>query len=192
MFKEKHIFNERTFMSKKLFQSIKNHKKEILLGTCIVAVSAIGGIVIFKNWDSVKTIFYSKTAKTIPSKTNKTCSKLEPSKRLCLPVEITDNLTGEMLTARKLGRETLCSDREINKRLVEKGLQVKNQFNEYDITELGKAVGVNTWKTTYSGHDFCNNEWDSIVIKYLFSPEELKEIADRKMRISEILEPYAA
>ena len=37
------------------------------------------------------------------------------------------------------------------------------------------------------GHYFSNNEWDSSVLKYLFSEEELSDIERKKAVISEIM-----
>ena len=180
-------------MNKKaLRQKAKEHKKEIIIGVVTVTTVAIGSYLVYRNWDSIKTLFRPKSSKNIPTIIPEPIKEIKPHYDTILPKEITDNLTGEKMTAKELGFETYCSAREINKRLVGKGLQVKNIFGEYDITELGEPVGIVTHKTTQYGYSFSNNEWDSAIINYIFSKEELEEIERKHKIFDDILNDYAA
>lgn len=104
-----------------------------------------------------------------------------------LSPEFLDNLTGTKLTARGLGNKVWCSAQEINKRIVASGLAKKLPNGEYMMTEAGRLLGTDTWKTTASGHSFSNIEWDEKILDIIFSPEELLAIANYQERAQQIL-----
>lgn len=101
-----------------------------------------------------------------------------------LPIKnVVNNLTGESLTPSKLGNEVFQSARQINKRLVNCGLQERLPCGEYKLTELGKKFGNMTLKLTKAGHTFSNIEWDKRVLDIIFSEDEIKHIIDMKENI---------
>lgn len=51
------------------------------------------------------------------------------------------------------------------------------------MTEAGKVLGKDTWKTTATGHSFSNIEWDEKILEVIFSPEELLDIAAKQERV---------
>ena len=51
------------------------------------------------------------------------------------------------------------------------------------MTEAGKVLGKDTWKTTATGHSFSNIEWDEKILEVIFSPEELLDIATKQERV---------
>ena len=81
--------------------------------------------------------------------------------------------TGIMATATKLGEIMGVSAQQINKRLVSKGFAERLPSGDYILTDLGKQIGISTLKCTKYDHTFSNNEWDTSIIEYLFSKDEL-------------------
>lgn len=79
--------------------------------------------------------------------------------------------TGIERTATGLGAELSLSAREVNKKLVEKGMMTRLPCGQYVLTDLGKEFGKETIKTTRAGHTFSNLEWDTSVISRLLSEE---------------------
>ena len=171
---------------KPLLTWVKEHKTELI----ILGVTAVGTILIVKNFDSIKGVFKPSNSISTP------VVKIEPViEKVVVPViscEILDNLTGNMLTATELGNKVGCSAQTINRRIVAMGLATKLPYGEYSLTEAGRLLGEHTWKTTRAGHSFSNIEWDEKILEIIFSAEELAEIADKHKVINEILTRYAA
>ena len=118
-------------------------------------------------------------------------AKIEPvAEEIVAPIISSDtleNLTGNKFTARALGDKVWCSAQAINKRIVAAGLAVKLPCGEYMMTEAGRLLGQDTWKTTAAGHSFSNIEWDEKILEVIFSPEELLDIAAKQERARQIL-----
>ena len=55
------------------------------------------------------------------------------------------------------------------------------------MTEAGRMLGKDTWKTTAAGHSFSNIEWDEKILEVIFSPEELLDIAAKQERARQLL-----
>ena len=155
---------------------VKAHKNELI----IAGVTVVGTVLVVKNWDSIK------TEAVVPD-----ISKIEPvAEEIVVPIissDILENLTGNKLTARALGDRVWCSAQAINKRIVAAGLAVKLPCGEYMMTEAGRLLGKDTWKTTAAGHSFSNIEWDEKILEMIFSPEELLDIAAKQERARQIL-----
>lgn len=169
-----------------LFTWMKEHKTELI----VLGVTAIGTIIVVKNWDSIKSIF--KSSNSIPTPAIKIKPVVEKVTVPVIPSDIIDNLTGNKLTATELGNKALCSAQAINKRIVAAGLATKLPYDGYSFTEAGRLLGVHTSKTTRGGYSFSNIEWDEKILEVIFSAEELAEIADKHKVINEILSRYAA
>lgn len=131
-----------------------------------------------KNRDSIKGLFKA-TELSVPD-----VGEIEDVvEGVVVPIisnSILDNLTGNKLTARALGDKVWCSAQKINKRIVDAGLAIKLPSGEYMMTEAGRMLGKDTWKTTAAGHSFSNIEWDEKILEVIFSPEELVEIAAKQ------------
>ncbi len=177
-------------MRLKIKEWITDHKKGIIITACIAAGVVIT-IVVTKKIRAAhltKRVASCHVKRTIP---NKIVNSVEPVTEI-IPVHsieskaITEKLTGIMSTPTELGREVLTTPQEINKRLVREGFQTK-LGDGYVLTEKGELLGNTTLKRTRYGHYFSNNEWDSSVLKYLFSEEELSDIERKKAVISEIM-----
>lgn len=153
---------------------VKVHKTELI----ITGVTVVGTVLVVKNWDSIKGLF-KRTKSVIPD-----IVKIEPvAREVVVPVissNILDNLRGNKLTARALGNRVWCSAQAINKRIVAAGLAVKLPSGEYMMTEAGRMLGEDTWKTTAAGHSFSNIEWDEKILEVIFSPEELLDIVAKQ------------
>ena len=160
---------------------MKTHKTELI----IAGVMVVGTVLVVKNLDLIKGLFKA-TASVIPD-----IIKIEPvAEEIVAPIissGILDNLTGNKLTARALGDKVWCSAQAINKRIVAAGLAVKLPCGEYMMTEAGRMLGKDTWKTTDAGHSFSNIEWDEKILEVIFSPEDLLDIAAKKERARQIL-----
>ncbi len=165
----------------KVVMWIKKHKKVIFVTTTI----AVGTVIIIRNKDWLKTFWGIKEISALERQHVRTVD-LE-NKIAFISDEIVKRLTGNMMTARKLGDEVGCSAQAINKKLVEFGLITKLPCGEYILTESGRGFGKDTWKTTASGYSFSNIEWDEVVLEIIFSQEELQNIASRKREIQEML-----
>lgn len=160
----------------KVRNGVTQHGENIVLGAITIAGITVG----IKNRDTIANLVSSirnnpKTlaaAGTVVQKVAREASK----KPAMLPA-----LSGNRLSPRGLGNVVSCSAQSINKKLIEKGLQVRGG-NGYQLTELGKRFGVVTSKITRHDHAFINIEWDEAVLKILFSAEELQEIAARQER----------
>lgn len=92
-----------------------------------------------------------------------------------LPDHFLDNLTGERRPPRGIGELLGVSAQEVNKRLLEKGLQ-RPFGNKYEPTEIAKKLGAEVWKTTSHDFVFSNIEWDIIVAELIAKPEELPRL----------------
>lgn len=160
---------------------VKAHKTELI----IAGVTVVGTFLVVKNWDSIKNLF--KATEAVVPDTLKIESVTE---KIVVPIisqDILDNLTGNHLTARALGDKVWCSAQAINKRIVAAGLAVKLPCGEYMMTEAGRMLGKDTWKTTAAGHSFSNIEWDEKILEVIFSPKELLDIAAKQERARQIL-----
>jgi hypothetical protein len=176
--------------NKTLSEWVKEHKKEIII-TTVGVTSVVSIALVVKNWNSIKGLF--STSKSAPITTVKANKQIvEKIIAQIIPEHILENLTGNRLTARELGSKALCSDRTINKRIVDAGLAIKLPCGEYSLTDTGRLVGELTWKTTRAGHSFTNIEWDEKILELLFSSEELNHIEERKLLIKEVLENNVA
>lgn len=166
---------------KSLLTWVKEHKTELI----IFGVTAVGAILVIRNWDSIKGVFKSSNSISTP------VVKIQPVvEKMVVPVissEILDTLTGNKLTATELGNKLWCSAQAINKRIVAAGLATKLPYCEYSLTEAGRLLGEHTWKTTYAGHSFSNIEWDEKILEIIFNAEELLEIASMQKIAHEIL-----
>lgn len=160
---------------------VKAHKTELI----IAGVTVVGTVLVVKNWDSIKGMFKA-TEVVVPD-----IAKIEPvAEEIVAPIISSDtleNLTGNKFTARALGDKVWCSAQAINKRIVAAGLAVKLPCGEYMMTEAGRLLGQDTWKTTAAGHSFSNIEWDEKILEVIFSPEELLDIAAKQERARQIL-----
>lgn len=160
---------------------VKAHKTKLI----IAGVTVVGTVLVVKNWDSIKGLFKA-TEVVVPD-----IAKIEPvAEEIVAPIISSDtleNLTGNKFTARALGDKVWCSAQAINKRIVAAGLAVKLPCGEYMMTEAGRLLGQDTWKTTAAGHSFSNIEWDEKILEVIFSPEELLDIAAKQERARQIL-----
>lgn len=171
---------------KKIKKWIKDHKVELV----VVGVTVVGTVLVIKNLDSLKKLFKENNV-VIPS--DVTINPIiEKKTTQNISSVILDNLTGTQMTATQLGNKVLCSPQVINKRIVEVGLATKLPCGDYQLTEVGKLVGKDTWKVTSAGHSFSNIEWDERILELLFSAEELFDIEKRKAYIKELLGDFAA
>ena len=160
---------------------IKEHKVELI----VAGVTLVGAVLIYKNWNSLKGVLTTKAVNAVEFP--KSSEIVEKSAAKVLPDGILDNLTGNKLTARALVDKVWCSAQAINKRIVAAGLAERLPCGEYMMTETGKLLGHDTWKTTASGHSFTNIEWDERILDVIFTPEELKDIAEMQERAKQIL-----
>lgn len=171
---------------KSLLTWVKEHKTELI----ILGVTAVGTILVFNNWDSIKGVFKSSNSISTP------VVKIEPVvEKVVAPVissEVLDNLTGNKLTATELGNKVWCSAQAINKKIVAAGLATKLPCGEYSLTEAGRLLGEHTWKTTWAGHSFSNIEWDEKILEIIFNAEEQLEITSKQKIAHEILSRSAA
>lgn len=171
---------------KHLLTWVKEHKTELI----ILGVTAVGTILVIKNWDSIKGVFKSSNSISTP------IVKIQPVvEKVVVPVissEILASLTGNKLTATELGNKVWCSAQAINKRIVAAGLATKLPYGEYSLTEAGRLLGKYTCKTTRAGYSFSNIEWDEKILEIIFNAEELLEIANKQKIAHEILSRYAA
>ena len=160
---------------------VKAHKTELI----IAGVTVVGTVLVVKKWDSIKGLFKA-TEVVVPD-----IAMIDPvAEEIVAPIisnDILENLTGNKLTARALGDKVWCSAQAINKRIVAAGLAVKLPCGEYMMTEAGRLLGQDTWKTTAAGHSFSNIEWDEKILEVIFSPEELLDIAAKQERARQIL-----
>ena len=101
--------------------------------------------------------------------------------------EIIENRTGETLTAEYLGRKIGVSSREVNRRLIEKGLAKRIGDGIYP-TEAGEGLCTFIDKTTRAGYSFRGIEWDKKVAELIFTPEEISNELLRKERIKKLVE----
>ena len=165
----------------KIADWVKTHKTELI----IAGVTVVGAVLAVRNWGAIKKVFKG-TESVLPD-----MAKIESvPEGIVAPViskDILNNLTGNKLTARALGDKVWCSAQAINKRIVAAGLAVKLPCREYMMTEAGRMLGKDTWKTTAAGHSFSNIEWDEKILEVIFSPEELRDIAAKQERVSQIL-----
>lgn len=102
-----------------------------------------------------------------------------------------DNKTGSTLTAERLGQKIGISNREVNRRLIEKGLAERIGDGLYP-TEAGKELGVFIDKTTRYGYSFPGLEWDECVADLIFTPEEFEAAAQRAEEVKKIMESFSA
>lgn len=171
---------------KSLLTRVKEHKTELIL----LGVTAVGTILVIRNWDSIKGVF--KSSNSIST----SVVKIEPVvEKVVVPVissEVLDNLTGNKLTATELGNKVWCTAQAINKKIVAAGLAKKLPCGEYALTEAGRLLGEHTWKTTWAGHSFSNIEWDEKILEIIFNAEELLEIANKQNVGYKILNRSAA
>lgn len=177
-------------LKKKILEKIKEHKTEIII-VSVTAISAVGAIIIFKNWDSIKKGVFVHS-NSISNSNVKVKPILDEVITPVISSNIMDNLIGNKLTATELGSKALCSAQKINKRIVAAGLATKLPFEDYSLTEAGRLLGEHTCKRTRAGYSFSNIEWDEKILEIIFSAEELLEIAEKHERVREILSRYAA
>ena len=186
---------------KKMINWIKTHKKELILtgvsiGTIVVMVLLI------KNNDDLLKLFQQlkdRVKDVVKTDSIPLAEKSAPiikinemnTPNLQLPEEFLKKLTGNKLTATKLGEKVRCSNLEINNRLVDAGLAVRYPSGGYSLTETGKLVGEDIFKMNRYGCTFPNLEWDEAVLELLFSAEELQERLAMANRIREEIMSFA-
>ena len=173
---------------KPLLTWVKEHKTELI----ILGVTAVGTILIVKNFDSIKGVFKPSNSNPISTQVVKIEPVIEKVVVPMISCEILDNLTGNMLTATELGNKVGCSAQTINRRIVAMGLATKLPYGEYSLTEAGRLLGEHTWKTTRAGHSFSNIEWDEKILEIIFNAEELLEKVNNQKIAHEILSRSAA
>lgn len=185
---------KRTFL-----EWVQVHKKELIItGVSITVVVGIVGIrkreSLMELWKTLQNaIKYHSRGMAVPHPTASAISSVtEDVIKPVIPGGFLDNLTGNKLTATGLGDKVWFSAQAINKRLVSSGLAEKLPCGEYSITEAGKFLGEHTLKTTRAGYTFSNIEWEEKVLELIFSPKELREIAEKQLRAREILNGFAA
>lgn len=160
---------------------VKEHKTQLI----ILGVTVVGTVLVIKNWDSIKGVF--KSSKSISTPVTEIKPVVEKVFAPVVSSDILKNLTGSKLTATELGNKVWCSAQAINKRIVAAGLATKVPYGEYSLTEAGRLLGEQTWKTTWAGHSFSNIEWDEKILEIIFSAEELQEIANKQNLARNIL-----
>ena len=165
---------------REIWDWIKAHKAELITAGLV----CVGTILLIKNWGAVVAAFEKDTHVELPAK-NLPLGASAPIAAF-VPKEITDNLTGTMLTATQLGEEVMCSAQSINKRIVAAGLAIRIPSGDYVLTAEGRLIGTSKLKTTRAGYAFTNIEWDKKVLDLIFNPEELAEIATRRECVKEI------
>ena len=153
---------------KSFYELIKNTKVELI----VAGVTLVGAVLIYKNWNSLKGVLTTKAVNAVEFP--KSSEIVEKSAAKVLPDGILDNLTGNKLTARALGDKVWCSAQAINKRIVAAGLAERLPCGEYMMTETGKLLGHDTWKTTASGHSFTNIEWDERILDVILHLRNLR------------------
>lgn len=171
---------------KSLFKWGKEHKTELI----IIGVTAVGTILVIKNWDYIKGVF--KSSNPISTQIVKIDPVVEKMVAPVISSNIIDNLTGNKLTATELGNKALCSSQAINKRIVAAGLATESPYGGYSLTEAGRLLGKYTCKTTRAGYSFSNIEWDKKILEIIFNAEELLEIANKQKTVQETLSRFVA
>ncbi|SFP71426.1 hypothetical protein SAMN04487928_106129 [Butyrivibrio proteoclasticus] len=102
------------------------------------------------------------------------------------------NKTGETLTAERLGRKIGVSSREVNKRLIEKGLAMRYPNGGLYPTEAGKELCAFIDKETRYGYCFTGIEWDKCVADILFTPKEVENAARKAEEIKRLVQELPA
>ena len=156
---------------KSCIEWFKEHKKELIF----VGVAVTGGILVTKNWNTIKKIFVFVEPNKVELPKAELVMETVPTLRISN--DILDNLTGNKLTARELGNKVGHSAQTINKRIVSAGLAERLPYGEYMMTETGRLLGEDTWKVTAAGHSFSNIEWDEKILEIICEPEELLKLA---------------
>ncbi len=164
--------------------------KKYIFGCGAMVLVAVGGFVVRRNWKAIISCFHGvrKAAEKvvtgnlvdkvaqggkamIPDRMNQIKQAVVPICQTIIPSNF--KLTGNLYTARELGAKMLCSAREINRRIISRGLAERLPSGELVFTELGKGLGEMKWKTTRYDYSFTNIEWDEAILPLLFSAEEL-------------------
>lgn len=178
--------------------------KMIIYGCGAIALTVVGGFVVYRNWNAIISCFQGvrKTAekgiagnlvnKVVQTEKAMAPARVEQIKQAVAPIcqtIIPENfkLTGNRFTAKDLGRKMFCSAQEINRRIIGKGLAERLPSGELSFTELGRGLGEMKWKTTWYDHNFVNIEWDEAILPLLFSAEELERVANLNAIVSNTL-----
>ena len=185
----------RTMEEKRLFILwIKKYKKQLIIANVGIA-TILMTILCIKNRESIMRLWGNirHTVSKVPEIKQSDKSEIitvpvqsaatDVARLSTVPITILDNLTGNKMTARDLGGKVWCTSQEINKRLVSAGLAERSFGQEYVLTETGRLLGEYTQKTTKAGYTFSNIERDEKVLELIFSDNELREIADKKLYI---------
>lgn len=171
-------------MKAKAERWIRAHKTLFIVLIILACLTILGAVIVVLNWDAIKSLL--KTARPDVQNLGKAAAVAVQSAPACLPDDITNNLTGEMLTPKALGCIVGCSPQQINKKLVAAKLQEKAPGDGWIMTETGRMLGKTTGKITKYDHPFHNIEWDKKVLEVIFTPEELAAKIAEKERISKI------
>ncbi len=173
---------------------IKKYKKQLIIANVGIA-TILMTILCIKNRESIMRLWGNirHTVSKVPEIKQSDKSEIitvpvqsaatDVARLSTVPITILDNLTGNKMTARDLGGKVWCTSQEINKRLVSAGLAERSFGQECVLTETGRLLGEYTQKTTKAGYTFSNIEWDEKVLELIFSDNELREIADKKLYI---------
>ena len=166
---------------KEILKWMKEHKG-LLITIGVISVTTVATIFAYKNWNAIK-----KLSESNPQTTAEAIKIINE-----LPVPITKSppinidLSGDKYSATELGRLASVSNRNINKRLCEAGLQEKSG-NGYIITEYGKHFGEYTCREQKSGFVADINIWCKGVLKVIFTPEEIQNINAHHKHVMEVL-----
>lgn len=158
------------------------HKKWII----ITAFGTAGVIIVVKNRSAIKEFLHTF------SRDDPIVKPMAEKKIPSIPIDVLEARTGVMLTATKLGNKVGMSNREINKRLIKAGLAFRLPCGELELTDDGKLLGKASWKVTPWNKTIPLIQWDESVLKIIFSPEELAEIAEQQRQIQNILTKTSA
>lgn len=172
--------------SNKVILWIKDHKRGIGIGVAVTAVSVVGGIIIYKNWDSIKEILPRGTS--LDDVKEAFTVKAVKTPQIVIPQQVA--LTGIKKTATELGYDAYTSAQKINKKLIEAGLAERMPDGTLSLTDLGTQFGEYTTKVRASGYEFTNIEWDDSVLGLILTEEEMARIEKLREELKPIHDFY--
>lgn len=146
------------------------HKKWVVL---VIGTTA-GVILVVKKHTTIKELLQSFSKNKFI--TNPITNAITEVSVSSIPTDVLNHRTGKMLTATKLGDKVMVSNREINRRLINAGLAIRLPCGEYILTDIGKLFGKIHLKVTPWNKTVQQVQWDEIVLKIIFTPEELETL----------------
>ena len=173
---------------KKFIKWVKKHKKALIIAG--ISITAIIFIAVY-NKDSINELwnYLRKKINEHPEDVKKATHSVKNTVNTVTEAKEVDNLThieasediiNKRLTPTELGRKTLTSPQEINKRLCKHGFQEKRYADGYTLTERGANRGTPVDKTTRYNYTFTNIVWDEDILREIYTNDELTEIAVKK------------